>query len=74
METHEDHRKRVYHIRQYEKRLGRPIAILGDLQGPKIRIGTFQNSSVTLRDNQKFLRLDLKSKNLETKIEFFTTS
>ena len=34
--THSDHRKRVFHIRQYEKRLGRPIAILGDLQGPKI--------------------------------------
>ena len=43
------------------KRLGRPIAILGDLQGPKIRIGTFQNSSVTLRDNQKFC-LDLSPK------------
>ena len=59
--THEDHRKRVYHIRQYEKRLGRPIAILGDLQGPKIRIGNFRNSSVILKDNQKF-NLDLNQK------------
>ena len=59
--THEDHRRRVYHIRQYEKRLGRPIAILGDLQGPKIRIGNFRNSSVILKDNQKF-RLDLNQK------------
>ena len=40
--THEDHRRRVFHIRQYEKRLGRPIAILGDLQGPKFRIGNFK--------------------------------
>ena len=39
-----DHRKKVFHIRQYEKRLGRPIAILGDLQGPKIRIGTFKKN------------------------------
>ena len=45
--THSDHRKRVFHIRQYEKRLGRPIAILGDLQGPKIRIGSFKTSSVS---------------------------
>ena len=52
--THSDHRKRVFHIRQYEKRLGRPIAILGDLQGPKIRIGTFKKTSTTLKNNQKF--------------------
>ncbi len=59
--THEDHRRRVFHIRQYEKRLGRPIAILGDLQGPKIRIGNFRKSSVILRDHQKFV-LDLNEK------------
>ena len=59
--THNDHRRRVYHIRQYEKRLGRPIAILGDLQGPKIRIGSFKNSSVILKNNQKFI-LDLNPK------------
>ena len=56
--THSDHRKRVFHIRQYEKILGRPIAILGDLQGPKIRIGTFKKKSITLVNNQKF-ELDL---------------
>ena len=59
--SHEDHRRRVYHIRQYEKRLGRPIAILGDLQGPKIRIGNFKNSFVILKNNQRFI-LDLNSK------------
>ena len=59
--THEDHRRRVFHIRQYEKRLGRPIAILGDLQGPKFRIGNFRNGSVLLKNNQKFL-LDLNEK------------
>ena len=56
--SHEDHRKRVYHIRQYEKRLGRPIAILGDLQGPKLRIGHFKTSSIFLKNNQRFC-LDL---------------
>ena len=59
--SHEDHRRRVYHIRQYEKRLGRPIAILGDLQGPKIRIGNFKNSFAILKNNQRFI-LDLNSK------------
>ena len=59
--NHDDHRKRVFHIRQYEKRLGRPIAILGDLQGPKIRIGIFKKTYVTLKNNQKFV-LDLNPK------------
>ena len=52
--SHEDHRKRVFHIRQYEKRLGRPIGILGDLQGPKLRIGNFKKPFVILKNNQKF--------------------
>ncbi len=59
--THEDHRKRIFHIRQYEKRLGRPIAILGDLQGPKLRIGDFKKSFIKLKKNQKFT-LDLNPK------------
>ena len=59
--NHEDHRKRVFHIRQYEKRLGRPIAILGDLQGPKIRIGVFKKTYVILKNNQRFV-LDLNPK------------
>ncbi len=59
--NHDDHRKRVFHIRQYEKRLGRPIAILGDLQGPKIRIGIFKKTYVILKNSQKFV-LDLNPK------------
>tara|TARA_B100000886_G_scaffold332613_1_gene285532 strand:+ start:420 stop:1835 length:1416 start_codon:yes stop_codon:yes gene_type:complete len=59
--THEDHRRRVFHIRQYEKRIGRPIAILGDLQGPKIRIGLFKNAINILKNNQKFI-FDLNPK------------
>ena len=59
--NHDDHRKRVFHIRQYEKRLGRPIAILGDLQGPKIRIGIFKKTNVILKNNQRFV-LDLNPK------------
>ena len=37
--TIEEHRARIARIRTVEKRLGRPIAILGDLPGPKIRMG-----------------------------------
>ena len=38
----EDHRAVVGHIRALEEKTGRPIAILADLQGPKLRIGTFE--------------------------------
>src|SRR5665213_2891171 len=37
--THADHAERIRLIRTIADELGRPIAILGDLQGPRIRIG-----------------------------------
>jgi pyruvate kinase len=38
--SHEDHAARFHAIRAIEREVGRPIAVLQDLQGPKIRIGT----------------------------------
>jgi pyruvate kinase len=37
--THADHAERIRTVRQIAEELGQPIAILGDLQGPRIRIG-----------------------------------
>ncbi len=45
-------------IRQVEKDLNSPIAILADLQGPKLRVGTFANDGEDLQDGAAF-RLDL---------------
>ncbi len=45
-------------IRQIEKDVDRPIAILADLQGPKLRCGTFANKAADLEDGQAF-RFDL---------------
>ena len=56
--SHDEIASRHAIIRQVEADLGRPIAILADLQGPKLRVGTFAQSSVELEDGQKF-RLDL---------------
>src|ERR687887_1360003 len=39
--THAEHAEVIRRIREGEERWGRPIAILQDLQGPKIRLGTF---------------------------------
>ena len=38
---HKDHGERVAMLRQLEKETGKPIAILADLQGPKLRLGKF---------------------------------
>jgi pyruvate kinase len=37
--THDDHRGRAALVREAQERAGRPIALIGDLQGPKIRVG-----------------------------------
>lgn len=42
---HDDHRARYNAIRQVEAEVGRPIAILGDLQGPKLRVGVFEDGA-----------------------------
>jgi pyruvate kinase len=56
--TTEDHRKRMEAIREVEKTAGRPIGVLMDLQGPKLRIGTFAHDAVVLIEGAPF-RLDL---------------
>ena len=55
--SHADHklmRELVKRIRAVEEELGRPIGILADLQGPKLRVGTFADKSVTLKSGQTF--------------------
>lgn len=56
--THDDIRSRHQIIRQVESDTGRPIAILADLQGPKLRVGTFAAGAHDLEDGDAF-RLDL---------------
>jgi pyruvate kinase len=56
--THEDHRARFAAIRAIESTTGRPIGILADLQGPKLRLGTFSEGRIGLAAGAPF-RLDL---------------
>lgn len=53
--THTDHQKRVELVRTTAKKLNHIVGILGDLQGPKIRVANFKKSAVTLRDGQTFI-------------------
>ena len=57
--THDEIAKRHKIIRQVEDELSSPIAILADLQGPKLRVGQFKNGVEELTENEKF-SLDLK--------------
>lgn len=56
--THEDHAQRLNTIREAEREAGRPIGVLMDLQGPKLRVGRFTGGRAVLAAGQPF-RLDL---------------
>jgi len=53
--THEEHRRRAAWVREVGKELGKTLAILQDLQGPKIRIGRFKEGRVELKAGQPFI-------------------
>src|SRR5919108_2432323 len=59
--SHQDHQKRYELIREIEQETGRPIGILMDMQGPKLRVGTFPGGSVELKTGGTY-RLDLIDK------------
>jgi len=52
--SHDMMRTLITRIRAVEARSGRPIGILADLQGPKLRVGKFANTKVTLAPGQTF--------------------
>ena len=59
--THEQHQARLAQIREVEREAGRPIGVLADMQGPKLRVGTFAHGPVNLEPGAAF-RLDLVDK------------
>ena len=56
-----EHKERLDIIRAVERDTGRPIAVLLDLQGPKLRVGTFAQGPVELKAGAAF-RLDMDPK------------
>src|SRR5262245_61749414 len=53
--TAHDHEKRAALVKELATKTGRTVAILCDLQGPKIRVGKFKDGKVTLEKGQKFV-------------------
>jgi pyruvate kinase len=52
--THDDHKRSIRLIRQLSYELNRPVGILQDLQGPKIRLGKFAEGPITLKKGDSF--------------------
>ncbi|MDR2310345.1 pyruvate kinase [Pseudochrobactrum asaccharolyticum] len=69
--SHADHdlmRELVRRIRNVERKLGRPIGILADLQGPKLRVGKFKDGKVELTPGQTFTLDDNETPGDETRV------
>jgi pyruvate kinase len=61
--SHEDHAKAVKNIRKASKESGKPIAIVQDLQGPKIRLGDFEGIYQVAKGQSIRLRYDANFEN-----------
>lgn len=53
--THEDHAKKYQIIREAEETFKKPIAIMADLQGPKLRIGKFKDEQARFKARDSFV-------------------
>lgn len=49
-----DHQTRLGLVREVSEKLNKPVAVLADLQGPKIRVGRFKNKSENLQEGATF--------------------
>ena len=52
--SHSDHAEAIKAIRDLEKEFARPIAVLADLQGPKLRVGEFADGEAVIRHSAHF--------------------
>ena len=66
--SREDHAQAFERVRALEAELGRPIAVLADLQGPKIRIGRFKDGRVRLVPGQPFVLTTEEVEGDETRV------
>ncbi len=65
--THEDHQNNIRQIRQLSFELNQPVAILQDLQGPKIRLGKFETGPITLQKGDPYVLTSTKIPGTQTR-------
>ncbi|MBM4307138.1 MAG: pyruvate kinase [Deltaproteobacteria bacterium] len=58
--THEEHLRKIKAIRRLSDRLKRPVTILQDLSGPKIRVGKVKEGGIDLKRGEKFILTNRK--------------
>ena len=66
--THEEHLKRVEIFKQIRDELKKPVALLLDTKGPEIRLRTFKNGEVILKEGDKFTLTTEEIEGDETKV------
>ncbi len=67
--SHENMRELVKTIRNVESSYGRPIGILVDLQGPKLRLGSFAEGSIQLKNGESFVLDSEKTPGDNTRVQ-----
>lgn len=59
--THEDHARRIGIVRRVADELGRPVAVMADLQGPKLRVGLLPAEGLPLPEGEMVTLVNRKS-------------
>ena len=58
--THEDHGRMVQMLRQLSAEMNKPVTILQDLQGPKLRVGELPPAGIPLKAGQRIILTDMQ--------------
>src|SRR6201992_1135267 len=66
--SHDKMRELVTTIRNVESSYGRPIGILVDLQGPKLRLGSFAEGAIQLKNGESFVLDSVKKRGEPTRV------
>ena len=62
--SHQEHQNRINLVRKFSKEVGRKVAIIADLQGPKMRVGLLPDTGVQLEEGKEiFFNTIIKSYN-----------
>ena len=64
--THDSHLKQIELVREFSKKYDKPVSILQDLQGPKLRVGTLPEEGVPLQAGEVIkMELDLENRSMD---------
>jgi pyruvate kinase len=66
--SHDDHACRIKTIRELSKELGKPVSILQDIQGPKLRVGDLGPEGLTLKVGEQVILSNVEPKSLKPEL------